>query len=165
MNKVFTILEKTLDTLLLLLCVLILLISGYSLLDNLTLYRGAEDATLQRYRPHLDALGLTYTQYVTMMLLWEHRVLSVKALGSRLYLDSGTLTPVLKSLEAKGLISRARSEQDERVLLAKLTPDGEALRERAADVPERVAACIGLGPEERARLHALLDRLLDSLRD
>ena len=120
---------------------------------------------IKRYRPHLDALGLTYTQYVTMMLLWEHRVLSVKALGSRLYLDSGTLTPVLKSLEAKGLISRARSEQDERVLLAKLTPDGEALRERAADVPEHVAACIGLGPEERARLHALLDRLLDSLRD
>ncbi len=123
----------------------------------------ASREVIKRYRPHLDALDLTYTQYVTMMLLWEHRVLSVKELGSRLFLDSGTLTPVLKSLEAKGLITRARSEADERVLLAKLTPGGEALRARAAEVPGRVAACVGLRPEEAAQLHGLLYRLLDSL--
>ncbi len=123
----------------------------------------ASREVINRYRPHLDALDLTYTQYVTMMLLWEHRVLSVKELGSRLFLDSGTLTPVLKSLEAKGLITRARSEADERVLLAKLTPGGEALRARAAEVPGRVAACVGLRPEEAAQLHGLLYRLLDSL--
>ena len=124
----------------------------------------ASREVIKRYRPHLDALDLTYTQYVTMMLLWEHRVLSVKELGRRLYLDSGTLTPVLKSLEAKGLISRARSEADERVLLAKLTPAGEALREQAKEVPGRVAACVGLDAGEAAQLHALLYRLLDSLR-
>ena len=119
---------------------------------------------IKRQRPFLDALGLTYTQYVTMELLWAHRTMSVKALGSRLFLDSGTLTPVLKSLEAKGLISRGRSEEDGRVLLARLTPLGEALRARAAQTPGRLSGCTGLTGEESAQLLALLNRLLKSFR-
>ena len=95
---------------------------------------------IRLYRPHLEALDLTYTQYITMMVLWEEKSVSVKQLGARLYLDSGTLTPLLKSLEAKGYVTRSRSEQDERVVLVRLTPQGEALQERALAVPVRTGA-------------------------
>ena len=115
---------------------------------------------IRLYRPHLEALDLTYTQYITMMVLWEEREISVKQLGKRLYLDSGTLTPLLKSLEAKGYVTRTRSDSDERVVLVRLTEAGEALQERALSVPEGMRACVHLSPEEAAVLYKLLYKLL-----
>ena len=123
------------------------------------LYAAAREVT-KRYRPYLDAIGLTYTQYIAMMVLWEKKQCSVKALGDALSLDSGTLTPVLKSLEAKGFVRRRRSEEDERVVIAAITPAGEALREKAEDIPQKISACIALEPQEAAALHSLLGKLL-----
>ena len=118
---------------------------------------------IKRYHPFLDAIGLTYTQYVTMLVLWEERAMSVKALGERLYLDSGTLTPVLKSLEQKGCITRTRSKEDERVLIASLTDEGAALMEPAAEIPKQMSTCISLNPEDAIALYTLLYKLLGAM--
>lgn len=118
---------------------------------------------IKHYRPYLDELHLTYTQYVAMLVCWELREVSVKELGRRLYLDSGTLTPVLKSLEQKGYITRRRSTQDERVLIAALTEQGAALKARAASVPGRIGCCINLTAEEAGTLHRLLNKLLSQM--
>ena len=118
---------------------------------------------VKKYKPFLDAIGLTYTQYVTMMVMWEERQTTSKAIGDRLYLDSGTLTPVLKKLADKGLVTRARSEADERNLVVTLTDAGAALRARAADIPGQVGRCINLGPEDSLALYMLLYRLLGEL--
>ncbi len=115
---------------------------------------------VKKYHPYLEALDLTYTQYITMMVIWAEGTVSVKGLGERLFLDSGTLTPVLKSLEAKGFIHRGRSEEDERVLLVEATEAGMALRERAAEVPAKIAGCIRLAPEEAMELYRLLYKIL-----
>lgn len=120
---------------------------------------------IKRYRPYLTELDLTYTQYIAMMVFWQEKKINVKALGQRLYLDSGTLTPVLKSLEAKGYVSRARSREDERVLLVEITPEGEALREKAASIPEKIASCVQLAPEEAATLYQCLYKILHSLEE
>ncbi len=125
----------------------------------------ASREVIRKYRPYLDPLGLTYTQYIVMMVLWEEEQISVKELGRRLYLDSGTLTPVLKSLEEKGFVDRARSKEDERVLIARLTKEGLALKERAKDVPTRVGGCVKLAPGEAVQLYSLLYKLLDGLED
>jgi len=117
---------------------------------------------IKRYRPFLEKLDLTYTQYIAMMVFWEERRVSAKTLGERLLLDSGTLTPVLKSLETKGLICRTRSHEDERLLIAELTPQGEALREQAIDIPAQIASCVLLKPEEAAELYRLLYKILDT---
>ena len=119
---------------------------------------------IKRYRPFLDAVGLTYTQYVAMLVFWEEGSVTVKELGQRLYLDSGTLTPVLKSLEQKGYITRRRSETDERVLIAALTARGAALRETAAGIPQQICACIRLDPKDAVQLHRLLYQLLDAMK-
>ena len=115
---------------------------------------------IKQYRPHLEELGLTYTQYITMMVVWERQEISVRDLGKELYLDSGTLTPVLKSLEQKGFISRSRSEQDERLLIVKVTPSGMELKERATAVPLKMAGCMNLTPEEAGELYRLLYKVL-----
>ncbi len=120
----------------------------------------ASKETVRRYRPHLDELGLTYTQYIAMMVLWESEEVSAKALGERLYLDSGTLTPLLKSLEGKGYVTRARSKEDERVLLVALTPAGRALQEKAKDIPAKVAGCLPLSREEATELYQLLYKIM-----
>ena len=93
------------------------------------------------YRPHLDAIGLTYTQYIAMMVMWEEKSVSSKHLGERLFLDSGTLTPVLRKLAEKGLIEKHRSEEDARDLIVTITAEGEALKEKAVHVPEALAVC------------------------
>ena len=123
----------------------------------------ASREVVKRYRPHLEPLGLTYTQYIAMMVFWEQKRCSVKELGAKLYLDSGTLTPVLKSLEAKGFVRRYRSTEDERVLLVEVTAEGERLRDRALTVPEKVGGCVRLSPEEAKELYDLLYRLLGAL--
>ena len=115
------------------------------------------------YTPFLDALGLTYTQYITMMVLWETPSVTSKQIGRRLYLDSGTLTPVLKKLEQKGLILRRRDESDERNLLVELTAEGEALKEQAVDIPAQIGACIRLAPEDALQLYTLLHRMLETM--
>lgn len=120
----------------------------------------ASREVIRHYRPHLEALDLTYTQYITMMVLWEEREISVKLLGQRLYLDSGTLTPLLKSLEAKDYVTRTRSETDERVVLVRLTEKGLALQERALAVPAGMRACVRLTDDEAATLYRLLYKLL-----
>jgi len=120
----------------------------------------ASREVIKRYRPYLDELNLTYTQYIAMMVLWDRHSVSAKELGTRLFLDSGTLTPVLKSLESKGFVRRERSLEDERVLMVTVTETGEALKEQAAEIPRRLASCVGLEDEEAAQLHTLLYKLL-----
>lgn len=120
---------------------------------------------VKKYRPYLDRLDLTYTQYITMMVFWEQKKINVKELGNKLFLDSGTLTPVLKSLEAKGYVRRYRSEEDERVLLVELTDEGEALKEQAASIPEKVAGCVKLNADEAANLYRMLYQILDTIRE
>ena len=120
---------------------------------------------VKQYRPYLDELNLTYTQYITMMVLWEKTKLNVKELGEKLYLDSGTLTPVLKSLEAKGFLRRYRSEEDERVLNVELTDAGWVLRNAALQVPAKVGASVKLSKEETAQLYALLYKILGGLKE
>ncbi len=120
---------------------------------------------VHRYAPLLEPLNLTYTQYICMMVLWEEGETSVHALGERLFLDSGTLTPLLKKLEAKGYVERIRSETDARVLMVRLTFTGHALKQHARYVPVQMGACIGLSLEEAAELDRLLHKVLDSIHD
>lgn len=112
------------------------------------------------YTPYLDELGLTYTQYVAMMVLWEHKSITAKDAGTILHLDSGTLTPLFKRLEEKGLVNRTRSQLDERSLIVSITEAGEALKERAVSVPAKLASCIRLESAEAEQLYALLHKLL-----
>ena len=123
------------------------------------LYACARETT-RKYKPFLDAIELTYTQYIVMMVLWEKKQVNVKELGKCLYLDSGTLTPLLKKLEAKGLISRNRSTQDERNLIIELTETGEALKDKALTIPQQMAQCVNLEPEEAMTLYRILYKLL-----
>ena len=117
---------------------------------------------IKLYRPYLDALGLTYTQYITLMVIWEEGTVSVRDLGKQLYLDSGTLTPVLKHLEAVGYITRRRCPADERVLLVTITEAGLALRDKAVDIPGKLAESVKLDSEETATLFKLLHKLLEA---
>ena len=115
---------------------------------------------IKRCRPQLDALGLTYTQYIMLLIIWAENTVSVRDLGRRLYLDSGTLTPVLKTLEKNGLIIRRRSKEDERVLLVTITEAGMALREQAQEIPGVMENDLGLSQEERDTLYQLLYKVL-----
>ena len=119
---------------------------------------------VKAYKPYLDELDLTYTQYITMMVMWEHRELRVKEVGEYLYLDSSTLTPLLKRLEEKGYISRRRSTEDERDLIVSITEAGTALREKALTVPQRLAACVDLEPEKAQQLYGILYEILEKLK-
>lgn len=131
-------------------------------LDNqlcFPLYACAKEI-VRRYKPFLDEIDLTYTQYIVMMVLWEEREINVKELGSRLYLDSGTLTPVLKRLEQKGLITRQRDDKDERVLIVSITKEGDELKDKAVEIPVKMAGCVSLEPQDAAGLYRLLHKLL-----
>ena len=119
---------------------------------------------IRAYKPFLDEIDLTYTQYITMMVLWEKKEMNVKTLGENLYLDSGTLTPVLKKLEAKGLLKRTRSKADERNLLVSITKEGEALKEKAKDIPSKIGNCVKLQAEDAKELYRLLHIIIDNVR-
>ena len=123
------------------------------------LYAAAR-ATIRLYKPLLDKLDLTYTQYITMMVLWERRSLTAKELGDILFLDSGTLTPLLKKMEAKGLLTRKRSRRDERSLVVTVTDRGMALREEALSVPKAMAECLTLPREDALTLYDILYKML-----
>ncbi|GHV16857.1 MarR family transcriptional regulator [Spirochaetia bacterium] len=118
---------------------------------------------IRRYTPFLDAIDLTYTQYIVMMVLWERQRITVKELGECLYLDSGTLTPLLKRLEKKKLIRRSRSDRDERQVVLMITETGIALKDRAREVPVQMGKCIDLSAEEAGELYRLLHKLLTQL--
>ena len=126
------------------------------------LYACAKEV-VKRYTPFLQEVDLTYTQYITMMVMWEHREITVKELGQYLYLDSGTLTPVLKALEKKGYVTRKRSSVDERVLIVSVTEDGLALREKALSIPAQIGSCIDLEPEEAMQLYQILNKMLKQM--
>lgn len=118
---------------------------------------------IRAYKPHLDKLDLTYTQYIAMMVLWEKKSCNVKTLGSLLFLDSGTLTPLLKKLETKGYVERKRSKEDERALIVTITQEGEKLKEYAVFVPEKMGQCVGLEADEAIQLYGLLYKVLKNL--
>lgn len=115
---------------------------------------------VKRYKPFLDEIGLTYTQYIAMMVMWERKSVNVKELGECLYLDSGTLTPLLKKLESKGFVTRMRSDKDERNLVVAITDEGEKLKDKAVEIPFQIAGCTNLTPEEGVQLYGILYKIL-----
>ena len=116
---------------------------------------------LRKYTPLLKELDLTYTQYIVMMVLWEEKELKVTELGSRLFLDTGTLSPLLKSMEKKNLLRRTRSKSDERIVMVAITEKGQALREKACTVPQQIGGCVNLNQEEAETLYKLLYKILN----
>ncbi|MCR5252753.1 MAG: MarR family transcriptional regulator [Treponema sp.] len=115
---------------------------------------------LRKYTPVLKELDLTYTQYIVMMVLWEEKELKVTELGSRLFLDTGTLSPLLKSMEKKNLLCRTRSKNDERIVMVAITPEGAALKDKALAVPQKMASCVKLSKEETDFLYKILYKII-----
>ena len=125
------------------------------------LYAAARQVT-GLYTPVLRPLGLTYTQYIVFLVLWEKDGLAVGEIGEKLMLDNGTPSPLLKKMEQAGYVERQRSSEDERVVVITLTEAGRALREKAKDIPAKVAGCIDLPPEKAQTLYSLLYEYLDN---
>lgn len=115
---------------------------------------------MRKYTPILKNLNLTYTQYIVMMVMWEHNSLKVGEISSCLYLDTGTLSPLLKSMEEKGLVKRVRDKNDERVVTITITPEGEALKEKALSVPEEMGKCMNISPEDAQVLYKILYKII-----
>jgi transcriptional regulator, MarR family len=118
---------------------------------------------VRRYKPFLDEIDLTYTQYITMMVLWFKKKVNVKELGEELMLDSGTLTPVLKKLEGKGYITRERSKEDERTLIVSITKEGEDLKDKALSIPKKMSICLGIEKEQMDILYNLLYQVIKNM--
>lgn len=138
--------------------------NGQLLLDNqlcFSLYRLSK-LMVSKYRPLLDELDITYPQYLVMMVMWEHGEISVKDLGTKLSLDSGTLTPLIKRLCAKDILEKKRSSKDERVVQVMLTEKGSQLKEAALSVPERISCSTEIEVEKLIELKATLDGLYGS---
>ena len=113
------------------------------------------------YTPYLKPLGITYTQYIMFLVLWEEEKITVGDLCKRLKLDTGTVTPMLKNTEKQGLIKRTRSEEDERVVVVSLTEEGKALYKKAKDIPEKIGSCVRLSRDEAVQLYTTLYKLLE----
>jgi len=126
------------------------------------LYACAKEV-VRKYTPLLEKLDLTYTQYIAMMVIWDSEEINVKELGKRLFLDSGTLTPLLRKLESKGYVTRRRSEEDERNLIVTVTPEGRKLRDEALSVPQKIACTMALDQEEAMTLYRLLYKILGAV--
>lgn len=122
------------------------------------LYVAAKEI-VKKYRPLLEPLGLTYTQYIAMMVMWEKKSVTVGQLGEKLCLDTGTLTPMLKKMQASGLVERKRSQTDERSVIVTITERGEELKAKAADVPLKMAQCVHLDPDDAMKLLEILYKL------
>ena len=125
------------------------------------LYAAARNVT-GLYTPYLKPLGLTYTQYLVFLVLWEKDEISVTEIGEKLMLDNGTLSPLLKKMEQAGYIERRRCREDDRVVEITLTEKGRALQEKAKDIPQKIAGCIDLPAEKAQQLYALLYELLEN---
>ena len=120
---------------------------------------------IKSYTPFLEKIDLTYTQYLVMLVLWEHDEINVKNLGKKLFLDSGTLTPLLKKLENKGYILRKRNTKDERNLIIKITDKGKIIKNKAEDIPSKISSCLSLTNEEALTLYKILYKLLNEKKD
>ena len=118
---------------------------------------------IRKYKPFLDRMDLTYTQYITMMILWENDEINVKDLGAKLFLDSGTLTPLLKKLEVKGYLTRIKNNNDERNLVIKLTKEGVKLKDEAIIVPQEMGKCINISEQDAKDLYRILYTILNSM--
>ena len=116
---------------------------------------------LRKYTPLLKKLDLTYTQYIVMMVLWEEKKLTVGDLGKKLFLDTGTLSPLLKAMEKKNLLHRTRDSFDERIVMIEITQEGESLKDKALSVPEAMGKCVNLSPEEAKSLYDILYKILN----
>lgn len=121
----------------------------------------ASKEIIKRYRPFLDEVDLTYTQYLVMLVVWEDGNLSVNEIGRRLYLDSGTLTPVIKKLEGKGLITRTRSSLDERSVVVEVSDTGLLLKQQCSSIPEKIRGCVDLNDKNLITLRKLLYNILE----
>ena len=135
------------------------------LLDNqlcFPLYAAAKEV-VRRYTPFLAPFGLTYTQYIAMMALWEKKTVSVNELGKQLMLDSGTLTPLLRKLEDKKYLLREKSAKDGRRLIVSLTPEGASLKDKMVVVPQKMGTCVHLSPEETTELKRLLKKVTNNI--
>lgn len=119
---------------------------------------------IRKYQPFLEPLNLTYTMYITLMSLWEKDEVTVKELGSKLYLDSGTLTPLLKKMEAQNLITRTRSKEDERTVFIKLTAEGWAIREKCQEIPAKMACCNIVDLEKAGDLLQVLHKMMENIK-
>lgn len=115
------------------------------------------------YEPYFKPLGITYTQYIVFLVLWEKESVCVGELSKKLFLDSGTLTPLLKKLEKEGYVERRRSEDDERKVIVSLTEKGRELEASAADIPHKVGSCVNLSPEESYTLYMLLYKIINNI--
>ncbi len=118
---------------------------------------------VSQYTPYLKKLGLTYTQYIVMMVMWESVSISSRDLAAKVHLDYGTLTPVLKKLESTGYITRKRDPEDERLLILGLTDKGEAIKDEALKIPPCIASCVGLNEEEFKMLYILTYKALNNM--
>ncbi|MBO5419322.1 MAG: MarR family transcriptional regulator [Bacteroidales bacterium] len=125
------------------------------------LYACAKEV-VRRYTPLLEPLGLTYTQYIAMMVMWEYKSISIRDMGKLLFLDSGTLTPLLKKMEKAGWIIRQRSGLDERMVIVSITERGEELQEKVAEIPAKMAGCLTLESNEAMQLYTLLHKLMET---
>jgi len=118
-------------------------------------------AIIKKYNGVLSKYDLTYTQYIAMMVIWEHKEINIKDLGNCLFLDSGTLTPLVKKLESKGYINRTRSKKDERNLIVSITKKGEDLKEDLVTIPEQIGKSINLEPDEAKFLYKILYKIIE----
>ncbi|MBR3263918.1 MarR family transcriptional regulator [Candidatus Saccharibacteria bacterium] len=124
------------------------------------LYAAAREVT-RKYKPFLDEIGLTYTQYIVMLVLWENGTIPMQELGKKLYLDSGTLTPVLVKLEEKALIGRKRNEKDVREMIIFVTDKGVGLKVQAREIPKKIGKCLNLSVRDAVQLKRILGKILD----
>ena len=122
-------------------------------------------AVTKHYKPFLDKLDLTYTQYITMMVLWDKKEANVKDIGAALYLDSGTLTPVIKKLEAKGYIAKKRSKDDERSVIVEITDKGDSLKDEAVKIPSKMGGCMQITEKEAETLYRILYKILGNVEE
>ncbi len=120
---------------------------------------------IRKYKPFLDKIDLTYTQYITMLVLWENDNINIKTLGKKLFLDSGTLTPLLKKLENKNLITRNKNNFDERNMIISLTNKGIKLQEQAKNIPECIGKCINISQKDAITLYELLYKILGDFKN
>lgn len=121
----------------------------------------ASKEVIRKYKPFLDKLNITYTQYITLLVLWENNDMNVKELGEKIFLDSGTLTPLLKNLEKKGYIIRTRNKNDERNLVVSLTKKGKNLKDDAVNIPNQIGKCININKDDALTLYKILYDILN----
>lgn len=123
----------------------------------------ASKEVIKKYKPFLDPINLTYTQYIVMLVMWEHETISIKELGNMLYLDSGTLSPLIKKLEQLNYVCKLRDKNDQRIVKLSITPLGLKLQDKAKDIPKKIGKCLNLNQDELKVLYNLLYKTINNL--